>query len=195
MTKQAGRLALATAAALTLAGCESARFGGAGPDVGARQTARAATPVLPPPVEAIPSGSVTSEPLAPIPGSGPVASIPDVPSTPPLSGGNPGPAPGPVVVANAAPSRSGAIGTYTARDATGANCRVTLSSAATLDLYRASASGCANKDLGRITAWDFRDGEVYLYQPGGSVAARLRSEGGSLNGVIAKSGAPLTLTR
>ena len=77
----------------------------------------------------------------------------------------------------------------------GATCRVQLSSAPALDLYRASASGCASGDLARVNAWDYRDGEVYLYQSGGTVAARLRGGGGSLSGVIAKSGAPLTLAR
>jgi hypothetical protein len=46
-----------------------------------------------------------------------------------------------------------------------------------------------------VSAWDFRDGEVYLYQPGGAVAARLRPAAGSLDGVLAKSGAPLSLSR
>ena len=64
-----------------------------------------------------------------------------------------------------------------------------------LDLYRASAGGCSNSELGRVTAWDFRDGEVYLFQPGGAVAARLRPSGSGLTGVLAKSGAPLSLTR
>ena len=64
-----------------------------------------------------------------------------------------------------------------------------------MDRYRASATGCANRDLASITAWDFRDGEAYLYQPGGAVAARLRTASGSLEGVLAKSGAPLTLAR
>ena len=64
-----------------------------------------------------------------------------------------------------------------------------------LDLYRASASGCGNQDLSKVNAWDYRDGEVYLYQQGGAVAARLRGSSGALNGVLAKSGAPLTLAR
>ena len=77
------------------------------------------------------------------------------------------------------------------RSPAGSNCRVR----AALDLYRASASGCANQDLSKVNAWDYRDGEVYLYQPGGAVAARLRGSSGALNGVLAKSGAPLTLAR
>ncbi|MFD0460634.1 hypothetical protein ACFQY9_00660 [Microvirga aerilata] len=64
-----------------------------------------------------------------------------------------------------------------------------------LDLYRASASGCSNQDLSKVNAWDYRDGEVYLYQTGGAVAARLRGSSASLSGVLAKSGAPLTLAR
>jgi hypothetical protein len=73
---------------------------------------------------------------------------------------------------------------------------MTLSSSPALDLYRASISGCANRDLSRVTAWDYRDGEVYLYQPGGTVAARMRVESGSsLSGVVSRSGAGVTLTR
>jgi hypothetical protein len=87
------------------------------------------------------------------------------------------------------------IGNWTAKDAFGGSCRVQLSSSPALDLYRASASGCANQDLSKVNAWDYRDGEVYLYQQGGSVAARLRGSPGGLNGVLAKSGAPLTLSR
>jgi hypothetical protein len=87
------------------------------------------------------------------------------------------------------------VGAWTAKDATGGTCRVQLSSSPALDLYRASASACANKDLGRVTAWDYRDGEVYLYQQGGAVAARLRGGSSGLEGVLAKSGAPLALSR
>jgi hypothetical protein len=102
----------------------------------------------------------------------------------------------PPATAPVAPSgRSAVVGAWTARDAAGGTCRVQLSSAPALDLYRASSSGCANGDLAGVTAWDYRDGEVYLYQRGGTVAARLRTGGGALAGVLAKSGAPLTLSR
>ena len=93
-------------------------------------------------------------------------------------------------------SRDSVVGGWTAREATGGTCRVQLSSSPTLDLYRASSSGCANKDLQKISAWDFRDGEVYLYQQGGTVAARLRSSGsGALDGAVTKSGASLSMNR
>ena len=93
-------------------------------------------------------------------------------------------------------SRDGVIGNWTAREATGGSCRVQLSSSPTLDLYRANATGCANKDLQKVTAWDYREGEVYLYQPGGTVAARMRvNDGASLSGSIARSGAGLAMSR
>jgi hypothetical protein len=93
-------------------------------------------------------------------------------------------------------SRDGVIGGWTAREATGGTCRVQLSSSPALDLYRASAGNCQNKELQKVTAWDFRDGEVYLYQPGGAVAARLRvNDGGSMSGAVARSGAGLSLSR
>lgn len=189
-----GWVAALGCAALALAGCESGRFGGG------RSAVVAASPRLPevvaePPVAAVPSGSVSSEPLPPPPGGPVVADVPVMPGGPrPVetlgggSGGGGDPPAGPS-------SRSAAIGGWTAREAAGTSCRVNLSSTPSLDLYRASAGGCANKDLARVTAWDFRDGEVYLFQPGGAVAARLRSSGSGLSGVLAKSGAPLTLTR
>ncbi|MFY9293070.1 MAG: AprI/Inh family metalloprotease inhibitor, partial [Methylorubrum rhodinum] len=102
----------------------------------------------------------------------------------------PAPAPAPVV----ATGRSSVVGSWNATDATG-SCKVSLSSAPALDLYKASTSGCANKDLAKVSAWDFRDGEVYLYQPGGTVTARLRQAGGSLDGALSKSGAQLALAR
>ena len=39
------------------------------------------------------------------------------------------------------------------------------------------------------------DGEVYLYQPGGTVTARLRQGGGALDGALSKSGASLAMVR
>ena len=87
------------------------------------------------------------------------------------------------------------VGAWTARDASGGSCRVQLSSSPALDLYRASASGCSNQDLSKVNAWDYRDGEVYLYQTGGAVAARLRGSSSALSGVVAKSGAPLSMAR
>lgn len=93
-------------------------------------------------------------------------------------------------------SRDGVVGSWTAREATGGSCRVSLSSAPALDLYRASASGCTNKDLQKVNAWDYRNGEVYLYQQGGTVVARLRAnDAGSMSGAVTKSGASLSLNR
>lgn len=184
------RLAVAATCALALAGCESGRFGGGPVVASARPGPREAVqdPMV---VASVPSGSVIAEPLAPPPGSSP--SVPVMPGSPQpvetIGGGGGGGGPVPAM------SRGTAVGSWTAREASGSSCRVNLSSAPSLDLYRASAAGCTNKDLGKITAWDFRDGEVYLYQPGGAVAARLRAGDGSLSGVLSKSGAPLTLTR
>lgn len=201
------RLGLTTtllASALLLGGCESARFGGGRPTASARYTSP--DPI----VSSVPSGSVTAEALPPPPGAS-AAPAPNqlaAASPPVLPGGpapvetlsSPPPTPVPVAVATSpaavsGASRSSTVGGWTATDAAGSSCRINLSSAPALDLYRASASGCGNKDLARVTAWDFKDGEVYLYQPGGAVAARLRGAGGSLSGVLAKSGAPLTLAR
>lgn len=200
MKAKAGRFGwamAATAACLVTAGCGSSRFGDAAPVRVAARPAPAPVVNEPPPVEALPSGSVTSEPIAPLPGSsglgsGPVvADVPAMPSVP----AEPVVRTAPSAPVSAGSGRSAAVGSYTARDAAGGTCRISLTGSPSLDLYRASSAGCTNKDLGRVTAWDYREGEVYLYQPGGSVAARLRGSGGELSGVLAKSGAPLTLVR
>jgi hypothetical protein len=180
------RIALAAilCSALALGGCTSARFGDPGM---ARAVPVGPEPLPEPgPVEAVPSGPVTAEPLPPPGGAAPEPLPGDVAALPPAA--PPVARPGPT-------GRSALVGAWTARAAGGATCRVQLSSAPALDLYQASASGCAHADLARINAWDYRDGEVYLYQSGGTVAARLRAAEGGLSGVLAKSGAPLSLAR
>jgi hypothetical protein len=175
------------AAVVALGACGSTRFGGGMPVASAPATPVYNEPELLEPTPTAPSGQIVAEPLPPPGASGNVAGLP---------GGQPGAGSGGgLQVAVATPGRASVVGAWTARDASGSTCRVQLSSAPALDLYKASAAGCGNRDLGRITAWDYRDGEVYLYQPGGAVAARLRPSGGSMDGVLAKSGAPLTLTR
>jgi hypothetical protein len=175
---------------VTLGGCQTARVGGVPPSgIPAPDAAYNTPEPILEEVPPAPAGAVTSEPLAPLPGAAePVLTeVPGIPAPQPMQ---------PQRAAVTAPSgRSAMVGGWTARDAAGASCRVQLSSSPALDLYRASASGCSNKDLARVTAWDYRDGEVYLYQTGGAVTARLRGSSSSLSGVLAKSGAPLTLAR
>lgn len=96
----------------------------------------------------------------------------------------------------AAPTRTSVTGNWTAQEASGGSCKVTLSSSPKLDLYNAGTTGCQSKELQRVTAWELRGDEVYLYESGGSVAARLRaSPGRRFNGALAKTGAPVTLSK
>jgi hypothetical protein len=201
---------------LALSACAgSGRFDGL-PSLGwgSRPPSAAAAPRAEPAPMAAPSaGVVTSEPLPPpsYPGGAPaqVAGVPGEPTQvtplpPTIPGGSPQPAQGQAVAslppsAPPAPpsqpvvrSSSASVGTWTARDATGATCRVTLSSASALDLNKASASGCANRDLQRVNAWKQEGGEIYLYSAG-AVVARVPAGGGA--GALSRSGAPLTMTR
>lgn len=179
--------------ALTLAACTSERFGGSsGRFASNRQSQDYAQP-QPEPVEALPSGPISTEPLAPIGGTAPVdamggetnvAALPNVTPATPMAPSAP-----------QATNRFALVGGWTAKDATGASCRVVLSSTPTLDLYRASTSGCSNKDLSAVTAWDYRNGEIYLYQSGGTMAARLRGEASNVSGALTKSGAPISMSR
>lgn len=180
---------LSKAACLVLAAsvgaCASNRF------EGPRERPRPQA-ALEPATPALPAGTVTSEPLAPPPGASAAPGEPPPPSVAaaPSPAIESPPAPRPVV----ATGRSSVVGSWNATDAAG-SCKVSLSSTPSLDLYKATTAGCGNKDLAKVSAWDFRDGEVYLYQPGGTVAARLRQAGGSLDGALSKSGAPLSLAR
>ena len=192
MIQRSAAIAALLAALTALGACQTARLGGVPPAGVPRPGPAYIAPE--PVVEDIPpapSGPVTSEPLAPLPGTAAPVVVAEAPA-PSI------PAPETAQPQRAAVTtggRSAMVGGWTAREATGTTCRVQLSSSPALDLYKASAAGCANKDLARVTAWDYREGEVYLYQPGGAVAARLRTAGGSMEGALAKSGAPLTLAR
>lgn len=203
--------------ALLLAACaDSARFSSAGPGAvpygGPRVIAAPVDDIVPRPAN-VPSAAVISAPLPPAPGTvvAPDAPLPGTPSADlsvgqdpnaALAGTTPGPvaalppattpaaAPPPAV----APTRTSVTGSWRASEASGSGCRVVLSSSPSLDLYRASSSGCASQDLQSVNAWDLRGNEVYLYARG-NVVARLRGGGGNFNGVLAKSGAPVSLSR
>lgn len=192
MRRQGFALAATLCAALALGACTSTRFGGA-----PVQSATAAPILEPEPIEPVPSGPIEAAPLAPIEGQPlpPVGGAPIGPGMAPPPGGTEIAALPPAAPPAAPASRTAMVGAWTARDASGGSCRVQLSSSPALDLYRASASGCSNQDLSRVNAWDYRDGEVYLYQTGGAVAARLRGSSSALSGAIAKSGAPLSMAR
>ncbi|MGL4634666.1 MAG: AprI/Inh family metalloprotease inhibitor [Beijerinckiaceae bacterium] len=94
-----------------------------------------------------------------------------------------------------APSRTSVTGNWTAREAAGGTCKMLLSGAPTLDLYKASTSGCQSRELQRVSAWELRGDEIYLYEPGGGVAARLKQSGRGFDGSAAKTGAPVSLSK
>lgn len=94
-----------------------------------------------------------------------------------------------------APTRvSSYAGNWKAMDDKGASCRVQLSSVPALDLYKASASGCANESLKGVNAWSFRENTVMLYSRG-EVVARLSGLEASLSGSFSRSEDALRMTR
>lgn len=208
------RPALVLPALLGLAACQSSsRLGSILPDDPYR-SARANAPA-PAPLTPAPSGDVESTELPPpggaapplagafpaggAPGSG-VATAPGVPTypAPTPTPGLPAPrvATAPVPASPApAPSRTALIGNWSVSEAAGGKCRITLSSAPKLDLYGAGTTGCQNKELQRVNAWELAGSEVILYEPGGGVVARLRQAGGGYSGATAKSGAPVSIEK
>jgi hypothetical protein len=194
MSNHLFRVGVVVVTAAVLTACTSARFGGPGP-VAPRAGVVAAQPERLSPGMAAPSGVVFAEPLAPPAGAGELERLPTI------TGGTI--AEGEVgqrqaAVSPSAPartSRTNFVGSWRASEAGGSSCRVTLSSTPALDLYRASTSGCSNQEIARVNSWDLRGSEIYLYQQGGAVAARLQATPGTMQGVIARSGAPLTMAR
>ncbi len=152
-------------------------------------------------VETAPLSPVTSQELAPPPGTPSAPSAPLDPQPipqeqPKVAVAEPPKSAAPAQDDTAAPpTRTSVTGNWAAREATGTTCKVTLSSSPKLDLYGASTSGCQSKDLQRIVAWELRGDDVYLYQPGGAVAARLKAKGRRMDGALAQSGAPVTLSK
>ncbi|MBM6593550.1 AprI/Inh family metalloprotease inhibitor [Microvirga pudoricolor] len=189
MSRRIYALAVLSCATLALGACSSARLGGA-----PIRSAAAAPVMTPAPVEPMPAGPIETAPLAPVESQ----PLPPVVGAPVAPGGTDIAALPPPAAAPAAPaapaSRSSLVGAWTAQ-VTGSACRLQLSSAPALDLYRASSTGCANQDLSRVNAWDYRNGEIYLYQTGGAVVARVRGSSASLSGALTKSGGPISLVR
>ena len=213
------RLALLSAFALAplLAACETSTrlpsLGGS--PFGSSERVSPAPQRSAPQIDTAPSARVESSPLAPPPGAtaeapaaangaeiaqAPAGQAPGTtPSTAPVTTTPQQTAraepPRPAPEESGAPTRSSVTGNWQAREASGGNCRVTLSSSPKLDLYGASTSGCQSRDLQRVTAWELRGEEVYLYEPGGAVAARLKARGRAMDGTLAKTGAPVTLSK
>jgi hypothetical protein len=215
-------IVLTAISALALAACESSsRFGG-GNSFPARSatnpqqpfipapTAPVATTNLPPPVSAQPLPSPNLNP--PLSGARPTAGLPVPGQSMPIDPDSDRPAPEPARVAapppvappitrpepapvSGAPTRTAVIGNWSAKEAAGNSCRVTLSSAPSLDLYKASSSGCQTRELQRVSAWELRGEEIYLYEPGGGVSARLKQSGRNFEGSAARTGAAVTLSK
>lgn len=93
------------------------------------------------------------------------------------------------------PTRASAYsGSWKTVDDKGAVCRIHLSTAATLDLYKASASGCSNADLRNVNSWSFGNNTVTLYQRG-KVVARLSGQEANLAGTLDGSHGSVRMTR
>jgi Protease inhibitor Inh len=98
-------------------------------------------------------------------------------------------------VAPEKPSQSRLTGGWSVAQGSGSKCRLTLSNSPALDLYKAQTTGCGT-GLTKVNAWELRGDEIYLYEQGGGVAARLKQTGNSsFNGSTAKSGAPVSISK
>lgn len=85
-------------------------------------------------------------------------------------------------------------GTWKVSDNKGGSCFVHLSSVAALDLYKASTSKCSHDGLRGVNMWRFEGDRVSLFSRGEEVA-RFEGTEASLNGVAARTGGSLTMSR
>ncbi|WP_369347056.1 AprI/Inh family metalloprotease inhibitor [Bosea sp. LC85] len=93
-----------------------------------------------------------------------------------------------------ASSPSAYAGAWRAVDASGKACRVQLSTTSSIDLYKASVSGCAGSPLQSVNLWSFSGGNVALYSRE-RVVARLSGQEASLSGSVESGGGSLRMTR
>lgn len=94
-----------------------------------------------------------------------------------------------------APKRvSSYAGTWKAIDDKGGACTVHLSSVTSLDLYKASASKCANENLRQVNTWSFGQDRVVLFSRGKEIA-RLTGSEASLSGTVGSSNLPFKMMR
>ncbi|MGO4573384.1 AprI/Inh family metalloprotease inhibitor [Microvirga sp. 2TAF3] len=95
--------------------------------------------------------------------------------------------------ASAPTKPSSYAGTWKAVDEKGSFCRILLSTASTLDLYKASASGCSNPDLKSVNSWNFSGASVTLYSRG-KIIAQMSGKEAHLTGTLTDR-SRITMTR
>lgn len=76
----------------------------------------------------------------------------------------------------------------------GSSCKVQLSSAPSLDLYKASTQGCAEEVLRGVNGWTFRENQVILFSRG-QLVARLSGAEAALEGTLNGSGSEIRMSR
>lgn len=105
-----------------------------------------------------------------------------------------GPAESPPGVFSAPRRASSYAGTWKVKDEKGNSCLVHLSSAASLDHYKASASGCSGEGLRAVSTWSFDQNQVVLFARGEKVA-HLNGSEAALTGTLSRTGARLEMSR
>lgn len=86
-------------------------------------------------------------------------------------------------------------GSWTAINSDGSSCRATLSMAKAGDARRASTSGCAGDGMAQVSAWDLRGDTLVLLGSGSAAVARFAVAPGAMNGTLASTGTPVTMSR
>lgn len=164
-------------AGLLTAGCSLNPFGG-------RQDRYSA----PPPLTAIPSGTVTGSSLPP-PGEGATTESPSgLAALGPTDGSPPAPA------ATGEISRTDLLGGWTI-SAAGESCQLFMTLTTWAGGYRASTRNCINAAFQGVSAWNIEAGQVQLLNDAGTTVARLYPTSKSQLDGQTPGGGPVTVTR
>jgi hypothetical protein len=88
---------------------------------------------------------------------------------------------------------SSLVGKWTMKEG-GGSCQLQLSSASTLDLYKASTSSCRNQALQEVNTWNLRNSAIELYARGRTVM-RLQQNGSDYIGRLGNQGPTIVMSR
>ncbi|WP_210209638.1 protease inhibitor Inh/omp19 family protein [Aureimonas flava] len=159
------RMGLGLAAALALAGCQSAA-----PSFGGGSNVRSPAPLRP-----APTGQVYSNQLPPPP---PPPAAPMTPTTPPADAAAAGGQTPPTQTASAGPvTREGLVGAWRVSSG-GGNCQIFMALTQWTGGYRAASRGCPGQ-VADVSAWDVSGSQVVLKDSSGSTVATLSNAGGT----------------
>lgn len=176
-------------AALTLAGCQSSRFG----SVYSRPPAQTYEPLTPAPVGGVEQGQLP--PPGSAAGTADPSQFPDAPLAPGEVAGETGDGSGTEIAAAGGTelSRDALVGAWKVSTG-GQSCQMFMALTKWTGGYRAASRGCPG-EAASVAAWDVNGSQVVLSDSNGDTVARLYASGGETYSGQTTGGQNILLTR